>query len=138
MSTWDRSRKIKCIAAGGSHTAILTNSGEIWVAGIGEEGSLGLGESSRGLNVSEWTKIDFFEQQNLRIKSISSGFGHVLALTEDDKVYTWGLNDAGQLGLGDTNNRFDPTHLPYFDDLGVKGVSCGEMHSVVWTQYNIL
>lgn len=91
-----------------------------------------------GTNVATWTKLDFFEQENLRIKSLSSGFGHVVVLTEDQRIFAWGLNEVGQLGLGDKTNRFEPTHLPYFDNLNVKGVSCGEMHTVVWSDYNIL
>lgn len=33
------------------------------------------------------------------------------AITEDGSLYAWGLNDVGQLGLGDENNRNTPTKV---------------------------
>ena len=35
---------------------------------------------------------------------ISAGANHVLALTKDGEVYTWGKNNAGQLGTGNRTN----------------------------------
>jgi len=35
-----------------------------------------------------------------RIIKIATGRSHVLALTENGAVYSWGKNDKGQLGLG--------------------------------------
>ena len=37
------------------------------------------------------------------------------AVTENDEVYAWGLNDYGQLGLGDTENKLVPTKLDITD-----------------------
>ena len=34
---------------------------------------------------------------------------HVCALLSDASVMCWGLNDYGQLGVGDTSNRNTPT-----------------------------
>ena len=138
MANWDSTRKIKRVLGGGNHTLILTEDNEIWVAGRGNEGSLGLGEAVRENNVSAWTKIEFFEKNGLSVKSLSTGFGHSVAITEDDKVYVWGNNEQGQLGLGDNNNRFEPTLVEYFTGRGVRGVTCGQLHTVVWGDYSIL
>jgi len=35
------------------------------------------------------------------IKKIATGKSHVLALTLTGKVYAWGKNDKGQLGIGE-------------------------------------
>jgi hypothetical protein len=35
----------------------------------------------------------------------------VLALTEDEEIYGWGCNEDGQLGLGDTTDRDQPSKL---------------------------
>ena len=35
----------------------------------------------------------------------------VFVKTVDGEIYTWGLNNYGQLGLGDTENKLVPTKL---------------------------
>ena len=46
------------------------------------------------------------------------GSYHTFALTEDEAVYTWGLNNYGQLGTKDSESRFQPERLPncWIDD----------------------
>ena len=39
-----------------------------------------------------------------RVKKVAAGFGHTAAITEDDSLFTWGLNVYGQLGIGKGNN----------------------------------
>ena len=36
--------------------------------------------------------------------SLSCGGFHTIAITEDNKLYSWGLNEDGQLGLGHYND----------------------------------
>lgn len=43
----------------------------------------------------------------------SSGYGYTLALSDSGKLYAWGDNHSGQLGLGDTTSRTSPTKLDY-------------------------
>jgi alpha-tubulin suppressor-like RCC1 family protein len=69
-----------------------------------------------------------------RIKAISCGSAHILALGEDGNVYAWGDNSAGQLGVGDSVAREGATLTP------VRGISAratavgaGARHSVVVT-----
>ena len=52
------------------------------------------------------THISF--PNNNKIVSISCGYRHTLALTDNGKVYTWGGNQYGQLGVGDNADRTDP------------------------------
>jgi alpha-tubulin suppressor-like RCC1 family protein len=42
---------------------------------------------------------------------ITSGFSNVTGITTDGKLFTWGANDYGQLGLGDTIRRSSPTQV---------------------------
>lgn len=39
---------------------------------------------------------------------VSVGYGHVLAVTYDHTVYSWGEGGCGQLGHGDTVSRHSP------------------------------
>lgn len=46
---------------------------------------------------------------NKNVVHISAGAGHTLCVTSDGAVHSWGLNDRGQLGLGNTVNSPIPT-----------------------------
>lgn len=52
-------------------------------------------------------------------------------VTEDGKVFVWGGNEDGKLGLGDVDSVSEPTALPM--DLPVICVSCGYYHTAVIT-----
>jgi alpha-tubulin suppressor-like RCC1 family protein len=39
--------------------------------------------------------------------ALAIGFGHTCALLDDATIKCWGLNQRGQLGLGDTESRGD-------------------------------
>jgi alpha-tubulin suppressor-like RCC1 family protein len=45
---------------------------------------------------------------------VTSGFGHILAITKEGELLSWGVNSDGQLGDGCFSNRFDPK--PVFHD----------------------
>ena len=42
------------------------------------------------------------------IKDIGVGYYHVVAVDDNGEVYTWGLNNNGQLGSGNTDNKREP------------------------------
>ncbi len=48
---------------------------------------------------------------------------HTMVLTDDNRLFTWGYNAAGQLGDGSTNNRFQPNFIYYIGDLYQKTIS---------------
>jgi len=37
----------------------------------------------------------------VKIKVASAGVGHSACITDDNELFTWGLNNYGQLGTGD-------------------------------------
>ena len=55
-------------------------------------------------------------------------------ISECGDLYTWGWNDYGQLGHGDTLSRDLPTIVQFFKDLEthkISAVVCGFWNSVV-------
>lgn len=110
------------IASGTDHVVILTSS-EIITFGCAEQGQLGRVPeifSARGgrKGVQLLLKpqpIRFRKSRNFpspRFRDIFCGSYHTFALSEDEVVYTWGLNNYGQLGTSDTESRFQPERLP--------------------------
>ena len=69
-----------------------------------------------------------------KIKFISSGscYSHKVLLTESGKIYVWGRNDYGQLGLGTKCNRAEPTLLNFGSK--INSIKCGDFHTVAVTE----
>jgi alpha-tubulin suppressor-like RCC1 family protein len=63
------------------------------------------------------------------------GMWHCLAITTKKKVYAWGKNKYGQLGLGHTTNESTPCSiLPLSDPFlhkHVRALAAGKSHSAV-------
>ena len=59
--------------------------------------------------------------------AVSAGGYHTLALKTDGTLWAWGLNDHGQLGLDDTNDRLVPTQVDGTDWISI---AAGKSHSL--------
>ncbi len=66
------------------------------------------------------------------VNAIASGENHSLAFSTDPcTLWTWGKNDQGQLGLGETGKVLGPRVIPSFCSVPVSKVACGANHSLV-------
>ncbi|MEI6309167.1 MAG: hypothetical protein WCP58_05955, partial [bacterium] len=63
------------------------------------------------------------------VKALAAGYYHSLALKEDGTVWAFGFNNSGQLGLGDTTNRFSPVQVTALGS-SVKALTAGAWHSL--------
>ena len=71
------------------------------------------------------------------IIDISAGFGHIMALGEDGKVWTWGANQYGQLGIGSIGDQLTPVQVDYFpDDIAIK-IEAGWYRSLAIKDENV-
>ena len=61
-----------------------------------------------------------------------------LCLTSDNKLFSWGKNDLGQLGIGQLNKHkiFKPQLIDYFNNKTIVQVCCGYYNSAVLTSDN--
>ena len=96
---------IKEIYCGYYHTFILENDGTLWGCGWNANGQLGLGD---GYNRTTFTQVTINADN---IKQIYCGHGHTLILKNDGTLWGTGLNNEGELGLGDTNSRTTFTQI---------------------------
>jgi alpha-tubulin suppressor-like RCC1 family protein len=67
-----------------------------------------------------------------RIKMLAVGGFHNCVLAEDGKVWCWGKNDEGQLGVGDTQNRPTPVSIQS-GGRRFSTVAAGEAHTCALT-----
>lgn len=101
------------MAAGNNHLLVLTNHGNIYALGAGEEGQL-------GRRVLERRKIHGTtpEKVVLGLRSrkavvIGAGNNHSFAVDESGDTWAWGLNTKGQTGTGlEDPNTDGEVHSP--------------------------
>ena len=122
------------IAAGSFHSLAVDARGKVWAWGRNHCGQLGDGGTTlRKVPVA----IDGISGTVLGIaasagpKSNEAVEGdHSLAFTAEGRVWSWGCNDAGQLGFGFPTTRQSevPTLVPYV--VGVEAIAAGGGHSL--------
>ncbi|XP_018107775.1 probable E3 ubiquitin-protein ligase HERC6 isoform X2 [Xenopus laevis] len=84
------------VSCGTNHSVAVCDEGEIYSWGDGSEGQLGTGIfSSKNFKPKRISGLS-----NTKIMQISCGNFHSVALSEDGRVFSWGQNKCGQLGLG--------------------------------------
>jgi E3 ubiquitin-protein ligase HERC4 len=119
------------IACGNDHTMALTDDGQVFVWGSNEYGQLGLGEKIKThQNVPEVIRC----LKGVPVRQIVAGDNHSFILSKSGSLYGWGRNDFGQLGLGDTKNKYLPTKCRLANDQKIKFVSCGDNHTACLTK----
>jgi alpha-tubulin suppressor-like RCC1 family protein len=110
-------------AFGARHTLAIAG-GEIYASGNNASGQLGDGTLKPS---SIPVRIDYFK--DILITAVAAGQSHSLALGQNGKVYAWGSNDLGQLGLGLNAAGFHST--PQIVDFGDMTGAAGEALTIV-------
>lgn len=84
------------ISAGYAHTVALKANGILWTWGWNAYGQLGNGTWN---NSALWTSPQQLGTDT-NWNSIMAGRQHTIALKSDGSVWSWGINAAGELGIG--------------------------------------
>ena len=107
-------RQIEC---GPQHTLILADSSveancgfAIFAFGMNDNGQLGLNDTNRRLVPTAIAHPDGMDTLEHWV-SVGCGGKHSVALTNQGRVWCWGWNRFGQIGVGDTINRLRPSRL---------------------------
>ena len=93
-----------------SANCILKEDGTVWGTGKNSDYEIGTGDNLVRTVFSQ-TKIDK-DTYLTNVVKVQMGDYHSIALTADGEVYTWGYNNYGQLGFGDTEYRKYATKVP--------------------------
>jgi alpha-tubulin suppressor-like RCC1 family protein len=116
------------IDVGEFFTMALTAAGEVFTWGSNVAGQLGIG-GPVGARNSQATPQRV--QVPGRVVQIGVGGFFALALTDQGRVYSWGANNAGQLGDGTTVNRSTPVEV--IAPVPFARVATGRYHSLALT-----
>lgn len=119
---------IRMIDSFGSFTVGVNNSGEVFIWGDSKISTTGLDARDIPDEVKE-----------AKIMYVAAGIDHVVAISEEGKVYCWGYNKLGQFGYFDPENKDNANILPEPDILlngtidvdHVKKVTCGYQCSAI-------
>jgi alpha-tubulin suppressor-like RCC1 family protein len=115
--------KVLKVSLGRDHSCATLIGGTLKCWGANGNGQLGLMHANdigddAGEMGSALAPVDV--APGLRVLEVAAGGYHTCARLEDGSVKCWGLNDFGQLGLGDTAQRGDDalemgSNLPFVD-----------------------
>ncbi|KAJ1480873.1 regulator of chromosome condensation 1/beta-lactamase-inhibitor protein II [Baffinella frigidus] len=125
------------VIEGGGAAEAPAVAGTVFVFGQGDMGQLGLGDDETEMLVPGPLPMP----GGMRVTQIVCGGMHSLALTEDGKVWSWGVNDEGALGRearggelasieGETTGSEtvpERVHIP--GDVKIKYLTAGDSHS---------
>ncbi|ERN08779.1 ultraviolet-B receptor UVR8 [Amborella trichopoda] len=118
------------VTSGADHTTAYSESPfQVYSWGWGDFGRLGHGNSS-----DLFTPRPIKSLQGLKIKQITCGDSHCLAVTAQGEVQSWGRNQNGQLGLGHTEDSLVPQRIQAFQGVPVKMVAAGAEHTAAVTE----
>lgn len=119
------------VAAGFFHSVVLTSAGEIYTCGSNSHGQLGL-SFANGVNQTKFCLVELLV--GLPTVLVTAGGYHSFALSVSGSVFGWGKNNSGQLGVGDTDDKCQPTQLSTLRSLGVRYITAGSEHTAFLTQ----
>ena len=129
---------VVAVACGAGHTGALTADGRVFTWGLGQQGQLGHGVKEP---VQEPRLVEELVASGVRVIALACGIAHTAFLDGAGDVWTCGLNNYGQLGLGQESSEDVtlPTALdrsltvPPMDIVGgqVLHVSCGGAHTML-------
>ncbi|CAA3012969.1 Hypothetical predicted protein [Olea europaea subsp. europaea] len=136
--------QIEAVAAGLWHTICICMDGRVYAFGGNQFGQLGLGTNAEQCEfIPKLLDASVLDNENAKVGARHSVecqscepqldisldgrimvFFSLNVQADDGKVYSWGWNKYGQLGLGDTTDRNIPSQVSV-DKFVPKNITCG-------------
>jgi len=110
------------------HTIVRDSEGSVWGFGSNSNGQLGFGEG--GEQLIPPVRIPELQQ----ITAIACGCAHSVCLDAFGRVWTFGDNQFGQLGLGDYETHIRPQQVRVLKQ--ITSISCGFLHTICLDDLN--
>jgi len=104
---YDRHRVLQ-VCLGREHGVLLSDAGIVFTWGDNRFGQLGREPVAKEENGRPFPVLGLLEYE---VTQVSAGMRHCLALVSPGRVWAWGRNKAGQLGVGDYRDRTHPVKV---------------------------
>ncbi|CAH2062022.1 unnamed protein product, partial [Iphiclides podalirius] len=128
------------VPSGGDHLVVLSTTGSVYTMGCGEQGQLGrLSQRSASRDARQGFSA-LLAPSKVILKGGASrvwaGYHATFVLdANNDKMFAWGLNNYGQLGITGEKRKtaiFSPTECDAFTSANTSwgSVACGQHHSL--------
>lgn len=99
----------------------IDEDGELWSWGYNGYGQLGTGNTTNYNTPQKIAKTNFNNEEIEAFWTIGDAYASAYAYTKEKKLYVWGRNADGQLGIGNTTDQNTPQLVSTvtFDGTGV-------------------
>ncbi|XP_061333094.1 LOW QUALITY PROTEIN: probable E3 ubiquitin-protein ligase HERC4 [Pezoporus flaviventris] len=122
------------IACGDQYAMALTRGGELFTWGQNTHGQLGVGSQATLTPQPQLVE----RLKGIPLAQIAAGGAHSAAVSLSGAVYSWGKNDFGQLGLGDTQDRDCPSYVRALEHWKAIFISCGADHTAALSKEGLV
>ncbi|XP_010293607.1 PREDICTED: probable E3 ubiquitin-protein ligase HERC3 [Phaethon lepturus] len=122
------------IACGDQHAMALSRGGKLFTWGQNTHGQLGVGSQTTLIPQPQLVQ----RLKGISLAQIAAGGAHGAAVSLSGAVYSWGKNDFGQLGLGDTEDRDCPSYIGALEHWKAVFISCGADHTAVLSKEGLV
>lgn len=116
------------ISVGNGFMVALASDGTAYAWGSNLFGMLG-----NGTQTDSSVPVQVIMPAGVRFASVSAGWNHVVALSTDGRIYTWGSNAYGQLGLEAEGIVTTPKAIPFSPSAKIVSVAAGNSFSLALT-----
>ncbi|XP_078392092.1 serine/threonine-protein kinase Nek9-like [Cetorhinus maximus] len=118
-------------ACGDEFTACITDEGHLYAFGSDYYGCIGC-DGQYGQEVLEPVLVEF--SLDHAVEQVSCGDNHVVALTRNKEVFSWGCGEHGRLGLDSEDDYPYPERVDLPVSLSIVSVQCGSDGTFFMTQ----
>lgn len=116
------------------HVLALDEYGYVWTWGYNGYGQLGHGHTQDLGNPQRIPRSYFGGERIIDIVAGGGQYGWSYVRTSSDNLYSWGLNNIGQLGDASTTNRWRPVKVSGWDPVANNGIK--KWQAVQTNQYS--
>jgi E3 ubiquitin-protein ligase HERC3 len=129
----------RAVACGESHTALVTEQGDVYTWGCNKDGQLGrpltTKATAKGVDPHDRWPATIASTlprslRNVRVREVACGAKHTAIVFENGALMTCGDGALGQLGHGDRRARSTFKQVSALETRVVVDVACGTAHTV--------